>query len=150
MKKGTSLIELIAVIVILGVIASITTVVVVNVIYRQKKNATVISLNDTYRSAQEMLILVKSSDYDPIITIVDDDFCYVTLTDMIDNGRLRGNDYYPAGDEIYFCYDMNDPFVVITSGTISKTKPEATGTTRVNGVDVTFDFDNDCFIIATS
>ena len=148
MKKGTSLVELIAVIVILGIIASITTIVATNVIHRQKKNATITSLNDTYRNAQDLLCLVETTSYDEIITIVDNDFCYVSLTTMIETGRIRGNSYIPRGPEIYFCYDMNEAFVVITDGTLTKEKPESTGTTLVNGVNVSFSYESDSFIIA--
>lgn len=147
MKKGTSLVELIAVIVILGIIASITTIVAINVIHRQKKNATITSLNDTYRSAQDLLCLVETTSYDEIITVVDNDFCYVSLTTMIETGRIRGNSYIPQGPEVYFCYDMNEAFVVITDGTVTKEKPESTGTTLINGLNVSFNYESNSFVL---
>ena len=47
-KKGASLVELIAVIVIMGVIAGIAVGTVTVVIARQRKNATINSLNNIY------------------------------------------------------------------------------------------------------
>ncbi len=148
MKKGTSLVELIAVIVILGVIASITTVVVVNVIARQKRNATINALNNIYESAKGLLLQVEAGDYDENISLIGDDFCYISLTTLIDSGSVDGNGYKPIGNEIYFCYDMNVSFVNITSSSITKDKPTSTGSTEVNTISVTFSFEKDKFILA--
>ena len=144
-KKGSSLVELIAVIVIMGIIAAIaipTTVVLIN---RQRKNAVINSLNEIYASTRGLLIQVETTSYDPNITLVDDDFCYISLTTLIDSGNVDGSTYKPIGDEIYFCYNMHDSWVVITSGDIAKTKPTSTGSTTVNQVIVTFNFETDKF-----
>ena len=144
-KKGTSLVELIAVIVIMGIIASISTVTVVNVIARQRENATIVSLNSIYETAKGLLITVETGSYDENITVVDDDFCYISITTMIDSGIIDGKDYKPVGPEIYFCYNMNISFVEITDSTVSENVPESTSNTVVNKLEVTFDFVKDKF-----
>ena len=147
-KKGTSLVEVITVIIIMGVIATITTAVVVSVIARQKRNATINALNNIYETTKGLLIQVEAGDYDDNITLVDDDFCYISLTTLIDSGNVDGKDYKPVGQEVYFCYDMNIAFVVITDGSFTKVKPSSTGSTTVNEILVTFSYEKDKFIIA--
>ena len=147
-KKGTSLVELIAVIVIMGIIASITTVTVISVLGRQKKNATITSLNNIYSSAKALLVQVETSSYDENITLIDNDFCYISLTTLIDSGNVDGKEYKPVGNEVYFCYDMHDCFVEITDGAVSKTIPTTADTTTVNDVLVTFSYESNKFIIA--
>ena len=147
-KKGASLVELIAVIVIMGIIASIAGVTVTVVVSRQRKNATINALNNIYDSAKGLLLPVETGNYDENITLIDDDFCYISLTTLIDSGNVDGEDYKPVGNEIYFCYDMNNPFVVITDGTITKAKPSSTGSSTVNQVLVTFNYSTNKFIIA--
>lgn len=148
MKKGSSLVEVIAVIIILGIIASIATVTVITIVNRQRENATLASLNNIYNTAKEMLISVETSIYDENITVVDENFCYISLTTMLENGIIDGSDYYPINNEIYFCYNMNTSFVLITNSSVTRTIPDSTGSANVNGVEVTFDFTNDKFITA--
>ena len=147
-KKGTSLVELIAVIVIMGVIASIATVTVVNVIDRQRKNTTINTLNNIYGTAKEMLYLVENASYDENITVVDEHFCYISISTMLDAGIIDGNDYRPVGNEIFFCYNMNETWVAITDESPLSSKPESTGDTEVNKVNVSFDFNDNRFIKA--
>ena len=147
-KKGTSLVELIAVIVIMGIISSIGAVTVVSIIARQRKNATISSLKNIYETAKGLLVQVEAGSYDENIVFIDDDFCYISLTSMIDNGAVDGEKYRPTGNEVYFCYDMHEPFVIITNETINKVKPESTGSTTINQVLVTYSYSKDSFIIA--
>ena len=147
-KKGASLVELIAVIVIMGVIAGIATLTVTAVISRQRKNATVSALNDIYNSTKGLLIQVETGSYDENITLVDDDFCYISLTTLIDSGNVDGKDYKSITNEVYFCYNMNASWVVITDGAVTKIKPESAGTANINQVDITFDYTIDKFITA--
>lgn len=147
-KKGASLVELIAVIVIMGIIASIATLTVSAVITRQRKNAVVNSLNGIYDTAKGILIQVETGSYDENITIVDDNFCYISLTTMINSGIIDGTDYLPNEEEVYFCYNMNNPFVVITNETVTSTIPSSTDSTVINGVLVTFDYQSNKFINA--
>ena len=146
-NKGASLVELIAVIVIIGVIAGITTVSVVSVINRQKKNSTILSLNNIYESTKELLIAVETGIYDENITLLDDDFAYISLTTLIDSGNVDGKDYKPINNEVFFCYNMESYWVLIDS-TISKTKPSSTNVAMVYNVNVTFDYNADKFISA--
>ena len=146
-KNGTSLVEVIAVIVVMGIIASIATVSAIAVINRQKKNATVHSLNDIYGTAKTMLYQVKLGSYDEYIESIDDDFYYVSLNDMIDNGAVDGEDYRTEEIDIYFCYDLDETWVVINNS-ITKTKPTSTGNAEVKDVSVTFNYSTDKFINA--
>ncbi|MBP5446317.1 MAG: type II secretion system protein [Acholeplasmatales bacterium] len=147
-KRGASLVELIAVIIIMGVIAGIAVPTVIAVINRQRRNATINALNEIYNSAISLLLQVETESYDPNITLVDEDFCYISLTTLIDSGNVDGNDYYPQNEEVYFCYNFNSNWVVITNGEVSKEKPTSTGTSYINKLDITFDFDNDSFKVA--
>lgn len=150
-KKGASLVELIAVIVIMGVIAGITTLTVTNVIARQRKNSVITGLNNIYESTKALLVQVETSSYDENITLIDNDFCYISLTTLIDSGNVDGENYKPVGNEIYFCYIMNglsESFVVISNSTPNKIKPESTGSATVDGVLITFDSIKNKFKIA--
>lgn len=147
-KKGASLVELIAVIVIMGVIAGIAVGTVTVVIARQRKNATINSLNNIYESARALLVQVETSSYDEHITLIDDDFCYISLTTLIESGNVDGNKYKPIGNEIYFCYNMHDAFVEITNSAVTKTIPESTASTTVNEILVTFSYASNKFITA--
>ena len=143
-KKGMSLVEIMAVIVIMGIVASIGTVSAVAVIDRQRKNSVVSALNNIYETAKNMLYQVQYTSYEEFIVIVDDSFCYVTLTDMIDNAAVDKETYKPNDNEIYFCYDMETTWVEIGISATS-TKPSTTGNTFVNNVDVTFDYSKNQF-----
>ena len=148
MKKGITLVETIAVIIIIGIIASVTAITITTIINRQRKNATINSLNNILSSARALLLQVKTDDYDSNITIVDEDFCYISLTTLIDSGNVDGSSYKPTGDEIYFCYDMSECYCVITSGEISKGKPTETSSTTINKVLITYSYNDKKFILA--
>ena len=147
-KRGTSLVELIAVIVIMGVIASITTLTVISVVDRQRKNATLNSLNEIYSSTKSLLVQVETDSYDPNITLVDDDFCYISLTTLIESGNVDGDNFKPENSEVYFCYNFNSCWAVITEGDVEKNKPDSTGNAIVNNLAVTFNYSTDRFVIA--
>ena len=150
-KKGASLVELIAVIVIMGVIAGIATLTVTTVIARQRNNSVINGLNNIYESAKGMLVQVEAGDYDDNIIVVDNDFCYVSLTTLIDSGNVDGNNYKPNDNEIYFCYVMNgtsEAFVTIGNSVPNKIKPKSTGSTTVDKVLVTFNYSTNKFITA--
>lgn len=145
-KKGTSLVELIAVIVIMGVIASISAVTIVTVIDRQRRNATIGTLNNIYGTAKEMLYLVVNAEYDENITVNDDKtFCFISLNTMLDASIIDGNDYRANDGDIYYCFDMNETWVVIGNDTPTNSKPSSTNTIFINKVNVTFDFSIDKF-----
>lgn len=148
-NKGTSLVELIAVIVIMGVIASIATVTIVNVIDRQRRNTVINTLDNIYGTAKEMLYLVENAEYDENITISDDRrFCYISLNTMLDAGIIDGNDYRTTDGDIVFCYNMSETWVVIGSVSLSNTKPTSTGSIVVNKVSISFDYNTNKFIKA--
>ncbi len=147
-KKGTSLVELIAVIVIMGIIAGIAVPVTIAVVNRQKANSVLASLETIFRTAKNELSQATTDIYDDNISTIDNDFYYISLTTMIDSGMVDGEDYLPIGDEIYFCYDETNFFVQITSNSVSKIRPTSTGTSTVKSIDVTYDFTNNKFIKA--
>lgn len=147
-KRGASLVELIAVILILGIIAAIAVPTVLSVIDRQKKNAIINSLNGIYKSAKDLLVQVATESYDPNITLIDEDFCYISLTTLIESGNVDGNKYKPTNGEVYFCYNFDSSWVAITEGGVAKEKPSSAGTARVNELDVSFDYTSDEFIVA--
>ena len=144
-KKGASIVELIAVIIVMGIIASISTVVVIAVINRQRVNATLSSLNNIYESTKGSLVLVETGNYDENIIIIDNNFAYISLTTLIESGSIDGKDYKPEDNEIYFCYDMHNTWVLIDN-TISTNKPNSTNVSLVNEINVTFDYETDKFI----
>jgi len=146
-KKGMSLVEILAVIIIMGVVAGIGTVTTVALISRQRKNATVNALNNIYSTAQNILYQARAESHNDYITYIDEDFCYTSLTRLIDDGAIDGAHYKPVGNDIYFCFNMDETWVIIDS-TVSKTKPENTGETQVNSVTVTFNYSSKKFKIA--
>ena len=146
-KKGSSLVELIAVIVIMGIIASVATVTAVAVIDRQKKNAAINSLNGIYDSAIALLVQVETGSFDENI-IVEDSYCYISLTTLIDTGNVEGDDYRPVDNEIYFCYMQYKPYVIIGNETPTSSIPEVTGNSTINGVSITFNYSKNQFVTA--
>lgn len=143
-----SLVEIMAVIVIMGIVASIATVSAVAIIDRQRKNSVVNALNNIYNTAKDMLLQVNYASYDEYIIIEGENFCYVTLTDMIDNAAVDKDDYKPDGNEIYFCYDLDDSWWIEIGNSAISTKPSSTGETLVHGVNVTVNYTTDKFIKA--
>ena len=144
-KKGMSLVEIMAVIVIMGIVASIGTVSAIAIVDRQRKNSVVNSLNNIYETAKDMLLQVKYASYDEYVVVVDETFCYVTLTDMIDNAAVDRDDYKPEGNEIYFCYDLNDNWWLEIGNSATSEKPTSAGEALVHGVNVTVDYTNNKF-----
>lgn len=147
-KKGASLVELIAVIVIMGIIAGIGTVSAMEIINRQKRNKVFGELNSIYRTAKGILFQTTVGDNDDLLHNIDDDFYYLKLSDMVDNAYVEGKVENTGEAEVYFCFDLEETFVIITSGNISKGKPTTTGSTIINEVSVTFSFSENKFIRA--
>lgn len=145
-KKGASLVELIAVIVIMGIVASIGTVSAIAIIDRQKKNKTLGELDNIYGTAKGILFQTTVGDNDDLLHNIDDDFFYLKLSDMVNNAYIEGRIENTGESEIYFCYDSNETFVVITSGNITKDKPISTGSTIINGISVSFNYSTGKFI----
>lgn len=106
-KKGTSLIELIAVIVIMGIIAAIAVPTTVSVINIQKKKATIAGLNNTYSYVKGLLITTNVGELDPAITKVEGEnaFYYTYVSKILELGYIDGQ--FDLSTEVYFCYDGN-------------------------------------------
>ena len=133
----------------MGIFASIAATTTIAVINRQRRNATINTLNNIYGTAKEMLYLVQNSSYDEHITVNDNKtFCYISLITMLDSGIIDGDDYRPQSDDIYFCFNMNETWAVITNASFDSTKPTTTGTVEVNKTNITFNFSSDKFISA--
>ena len=148
-RKGVSLVELIAVIVIMGIISSITLVTVFTAVERQRINATINTLDNIYSTAKGMLYLTENASYDENITINDDrSFCYISLNTMINEGIIEGNDYLAEEGDIFFCFDMNETWVEIGNEIGSTVKPTSTETIIINKVEISFDFNKDKFVKA--
>lgn len=146
-KRGASLVEIIAVIVIMGIIASIGTVTTIVIINRQRKNVTINSLNDIYKTAKNLLYQALMEPDVELVVLVDDTFCYVTLTDMVDGHAVDGEHFRPVDNEVYFCYYGEETWVVI--GEIpTSTKPTSTNNSSINSIEVTFDYTKDAFKMA--
>ena len=143
-KRGASLVELIAVIVIMGIVASIGTVTTILIINRQRKNVTVHSLNDIYKTAKNLLYQAQMEARIELVIVVSDDFCYVTLTDMVDGHAIDGEHFKPVDNEVYFCYYGEETWVVIGE-TPTTTKPTSTNNSTINSIEVTFDYTKDAF-----
>lgn len=85
-KKGTSLVELIAVIVIMGIIAGIAIPTTIAVINRQKKNAATKSADNVFASAKNVLLEASANPGSALIV--------TGATATADNGVIKdGNDY---------------------------------------------------------
>lgn len=147
MKKGTSLVELIAVIVIMGIIAAIAVPTTIGVINRQKKNAAVTSINSTYHMAKNMLATMETDAYEDCITMLEDDFGYTSYETLISTGYIDAGGETLDGDDIYFIYNTQ-AFAVIISATAPSTTAMPTSnssSTKVGGISVYWDKDLDQF-----
>ena len=145
-KRGTSIIELMAIIVIMGIIAGIGTVSAIAIINRQRKNKVIGELNSIYRTAKGILFQTTVGDNDDLLHNIDDDFYYLKLSDMVENAYIEGRVENTGEAEVYFCFDTNETFVIITSGNITKGKPTSTGSTTINDELITFDYDENKFV----
>ena len=95
-----------------------------------------------------MLFQVKYATHDEYIVVENEEFCYVSLTAMVENHAVDRDDYAPEGNEIYFCYDMNETWwIEIASGATSSI-PVTSGETIVHGVNVKVDYVNNKFMKA--
>ena len=97
-KKGTSLVELIAVIIIMGIIAGIAVPTTIAVINRQRKNAAKSSAEATFTAAKDVLMeAVGASDASIVsgrIHVTGDnpvDGFYITVADLVSKGELEKN-----------------------------------------------------------
>ena len=95
-KKGTSLVELIAVIVIMGIIAGIAIPTTIAVINRQKKNAATKTAENVYKAAQTLLLEAQSGGAAVAGTAAGDSehggcTFYTTAAMMVSSGDLDSN-----------------------------------------------------------
>ena len=96
-KKGTSLVELIAVIVIMGIIAGIAIPTTIAVINRQKKNSALKSAENIYAAAKNVLLEASANGVDQfagkVTTNSGDTVTYyeVTAAGLKDLGELEKN-----------------------------------------------------------
>ncbi|MBP5446311.1 MAG: prepilin-type N-terminal cleavage/methylation domain-containing protein [Acholeplasmatales bacterium] len=95
-KKGTSLVELIAVIVIMGIIAGIAIPTTIAVINRQKKNAAKSSADNVMAAAESVLMecAAKSTTQWPTYvttTTAANGVCQVLVKDLATYGELKSN-----------------------------------------------------------
>lgn len=127
-KKGTSLVELIAVIIIMGIIAGIAIPTTIAVINRQKKNAAKSSANNVYATAQQTLVeyLAEPDPEIPATAVGTGDEAGYTITSaqLVTIGAL---DKDPFG--------TNPVTFKITTKT-NKVAPTGTAPYVLNGIDL--------------
>lgn len=105
-KKGTSLTELIAVIVIMGVIAAVAVPSTISVINRQKRKTVINTQNEIYASAQILLnACIAQSNEDEDVVFSKNGFYYTSQSIMIATGNLDAKGYTITDKEIYYLYN---------------------------------------------
>ena len=104
-KKGTSLVELIAVIIIMGIIAGIAVPTTIAVINRQRKNAAKSSAEAMFTSSKEVLMeavgtgstSIVSGDYTSGSGDAATAGYFVTIDFLVSSGELEKNPIQTAG-----------------------------------------------------
>ena len=133
-KKGTSLVELIAVIVIMGIIAGIAVPVTIAVINRQKKNAAIKSAENCYTAAETVLTEALATGITGTLngyvteTTGDNAQYSVTAEALAEKGDIKKN---PFASAVTFSVLKNDD-----NPTVTVTGVSATQYVEVNGVKV--------------
>jgi len=111
-KKGTSLVELIAVIIIMGIIAGIAIPTTIAVINRQKQNAANNSAKNVMAAAETVLMEVAANPSDKpnyVLTGSGDQKYTVTVKALADNGELKSNPLEGDNkDTIYIWINANN------------------------------------------
>ena len=133
-KKGTSLVELIAVIIIMGIIAGIAIPTTIAVINRQKRNAAKSSAQNVYSAAQTALLEAATGEtVDGVEADEREDIAIykTTVSALVENGELEKNP---------FSTDVE--FVLWTDGA-KKNKVEPTGESFVVNT-ITLYWNADC------
>ena len=129
-KKGTSLVELIAVIVIMGIIAGIAIPTTIAVINRQKKNAATKSCQNAYAAAKNVLLeastgtLAVVEDAEDGVTFASDTYS-VTTAGLVGLEELEEN-FVTAGSITFTLTGTNTFGVTVGTGT------------KVNGFTITY------------
>ena len=140
-KKGTSLVELIAVIVIMGIIAGIAVPVTIAVINRQKKNAAIKSAENCYAAAETVLtealatgITGTLNGYVTKTTVSNEDYYNVTSEALETKGDIKSD---PFATTVTFS--------IKTSAETAALSVSGTFPNKVNGVDVYWNSTDKCF-----
>ena len=139
-KKGTSLVELIAVIVIMGIIAGIAIPTTIAVINRQKKNAAKESVRNVITTAKDILLEAQAQATNTTITLTAE---YAVSSSTPSSFSLVNNDTNTTAVSGFAASDMNidslkmagtiTGTLTVSSGTIVWTA----GTVTCNGITVT-------------
>ncbi|MCR5308156.1 MAG: prepilin-type N-terminal cleavage/methylation domain-containing protein [bacterium] len=143
-KKGTSLVELIAVIIIMGIIAGIAIPTTIAVINRQKKNAAKSSAQNVYSAAQTALLEAATGE------------SVTGVTEYSESGEVKGYDVtskalVDAGELEKDPFTTTNNVGVTFRLLLSNNKVTPQGTTfTVNGVTLTWDSTKNEFTTATS
>ncbi|MCR5462216.1 MAG: prepilin-type N-terminal cleavage/methylation domain-containing protein [bacterium] len=133
-KKGTSLVELIAVIVIMGIIAGIAIPTTIAVINRQKKNAAVKSAETVFNAAKSVLLEASTGQ---TIGYVTKDTTDTTVTKYSTTSALLASNSEIEKDPGDTGSVMTIYYNVPTSGQASYTVQLTSGY-KINGVAITW------------
>lgn len=139
-KKGTSLVELIAVIVIMGIIAAVAVPTTISVIGRQKKKAAKSSIQGCEDAAQTLLL---EGDTTVVSAAGLEGYTYyITVKALVTAGELKSNPI-DAGDTVIdtlaFAISSNNKIVIGTEADSKFSLADATNgvSFKINGQTVT-------------
>ena len=133
-KKGTSLVELIAVIVIMGIIAGIAVPTTIAVINRQKKNAAIKSAETVYNAAKSVLLEASTGQsvdgVNPVTDSNDNVIGYsTTAAALATNSEIEKNPLDGTAT-------MTITYVLPTTGVAAYYKVVLSSGAKINGVEI--------------
>ena len=135
-KKGTSLVELIAVIVIMGIIAGIAIPTTIAVINRQKKNAAVKSAETVFSAAKSVLLEASAGEsigYVTKATPEDGSTTYTTTSTLLATNSEIEKDPSDGNGAMTIVY------TIPANGQNASYSVSFTANYKINGVGITFD-----------
>jgi len=113
-KKGFTLVELLAVIVILGIILSITTITVINTINKSQNESNQIS-DDLIKKAAELYISENSYKIKSEIEKSTNSSDSIEVMDLKEKGYLKVNESYTDNRSVFFGLADDNYTIIITA-----------------------------------
>lgn len=126
-KKGFTLVELLAVIVVLGIVTVIGATTVLPLVGKSQKNALLTEANELAESASQAVSLISINSYTDAYTKYDNGYCF-TVQNLVDAGLWKKKDttgyagmvYVTKSNNVY-TYEVelhNENYYVDKSGNI--------------------------------